>query len=113
MPETEEDLMLSPAFLAGKLEALEMLLLAACSELPPRAMHHIRMAATELRQDAESNRERNDIWRDRAAGIWGVANRLDETLEMRSDEIDEGARIRTVQPAPIDKVDQAFPKKGW
>jgi hypothetical protein len=113
MPETEEELILSPAFLAGKLDALEAILLAACSELPPRAMHHIRSEAAELRNEAERNRERNDIWRDRAAGIWGVANRFDETLAMRSDEIDEGARIRTVQPAPIDKVDQAYPKKGW
>lgn len=112
MSDTEEPI-LSPAYFAGKLEALETLLYAACSELPPRAMYHIRLKAQELCRDADDNRDRNDIWRDHASGMWEIANRFDEALEMQSDEIEEGARVRTVQPAPIPKIDQAFPDKGW
>ncbi|EHK56839.1 hypothetical protein [Allomesorhizobium alhagi] len=108
-----EEPRLRPAYLAGRLQALEALLLAACSELPERAMHHIARAADDIRREAEANRERSDIWRDRADGMWEVAVQLDEALSCQIEELGEGARVRTVQPAPIHPDEQLFPDKGW
>ncbi|ODT12457.1 MAG: hypothetical protein ABS57_21930 [Mesorhizobium sp. SCN 65-12] len=101
--------------LCGEIDALRSILLAVAEELPERATYHIEEHARQLRQDADNDAKAkpNDRRQDYAAGIWDTASAIEEVLAMRRDELEQGARVRTVQPAPIAEGERVFPDKGW
>ncbi len=101
--------------LCGEIDMLRSMLIRIASELPERAMYHISQEAARLRKeaDADATARPNDRRRDYANGAWDTAATIEEVMEVRIDEAESGAWVRTVQPARIPKEDQAFPEKGW
>ncbi|HEV2502361.1 MAG TPA: hypothetical protein VGV39_04765 [Mesorhizobium sp.] len=103
------------ARLCGEVDAMRAILLSIAEILPERAMHHIAHQAATLRTgtDKAARNNPNDKRRDYAAGVWDFVAETEVLMEMRIDELENGARIRMLQPAPIPKAEQIFPEKGW
>lgn len=96
----EEDT--TPAYRAGRLEALEQAVGVIALQLPEFAMRvvaeHLRRIAREA--EDEARRRATDPLRDRAAGIHDYVGRLVDDMEQQADEVRSGARYFTIQPAP-------------
>ena len=89
-----------PAYLLGKVEALQLALSATLAQLPEAAM---RSVAQELSFESRHTREQaeetqNDIRTDYANGVYAVAAGIEAVVEEQIEVLAAGAVERTVQP---------------
>ncbi len=105
----------SVAQLCGEIDALHGIIIAIASEMPERATYHIAQHAEWWRQqvDADAKSRPNDLRRDYADSYWKTCKSIHDALDEKRTELEDGAIVRTIQPAPIPSEEQLFPKKGW
>lgn len=103
MVEERHELDVKPDKLIAEVRALRALVEAMLMQLPDLAIDigvgavrdHSRQAEARVRHTD------NDRWRDYAAAVYEMAAELEEAADMVKEERAEGARITTIQPAPL------------
>ena len=91
----------TPAYLEGRLDALQRILESTIVQLPELAMRSVLDEAMRHARDLEKEaRTRdNDAVRDRSEAAYEAAYSLEEAIESQIAELESGDRLRTVQPA--------------
>lgn len=97
------------AHMAAEILALRQLVEAILEELPERALQHV---SKSLDWSVETSRriaeeKDTDPARDLAARVYEIRGEVAEFCHEAARNLADGARIRTIQPAPID------PTKDW
>ncbi len=115
MPDEKPDYERTIVQLAGEVAALREIVASIIINLPERAMHNvaagIRGHLCDL--DHQVRETQNDNWRDYAAAAHNLAAPLEDAISMWIDDLIEGSRLRTIQPYPIDPIDQVDRQRGY
>lgn len=111
----DEDHKLKPAYLLGRIEALQHIIECVARELPERAMHHVSHFALDYQRDVDREARSRDTneWKDRASGVYDTCVEVANTIDARLGDHHSGGALRTIQPAPIPKEQQIYPDLDW
>lgn len=97
------------AHMAAEILALRQLVEAILEELPERALLHVSKSL-DWRVDASrrsADEKDTDPARDLADRVYEIRSEIAEFCNEAAHNLADGARIRTIQPAPVD------PKNAW